>query len=111
MMALVHDSHPSPFFPASEQKDAIIHIIDCLYQEFHNNYFSSSDSFTSFQIMRLLIPHIESLLQVYAIAYSYGVIYLVYAVMHEATQNIYDNFIVYVAVCLFIQSAVSQNLY
>ena len=31
--------------------------------------------------------------------------------MHEATQNIYDNFIVYVAVCLFIQSAVSQNLY
>ena len=70
-MALVLDSHPSSFFSVSEQKNAINHITDCVCQEFDtvsNDIISSSDSVTSFQMMRLLIPHIESLLQVHAIA-------------------------------------------
>ena len=65
------DSHPSAFFSGSEQKNDIIHITDCVCQEFdtvYNNLASSSDSVITFQMMRLLIPHIESLLQVYAIA-------------------------------------------
>ena len=66
MIVLIH-SHPSAFFSASEQKNAINHITDCVCQEFDtkSNIISSSDSVTPFQMMRLLTPHIESLLQVY----------------------------------------------
>ena len=62
------DSHPSAFFSVSKQKNDIIHITDCVCQEFDNvfdNLTSSCDSVTSFQMMRLLTPHIESLLQVH----------------------------------------------
>ena len=63
-MAFVLDSNPYAFFSVSEQKNAIINITDCVCQEFDTNI-SSFDSVTSFQMMRLLVPHIESLLQVY----------------------------------------------
>ena len=70
-MALVLDSYPSAFFSVSEQKIAITHITDCVCQEFDtvsNNIISSSDSVTPFQMMKLLFPHIETLLKVYATA-------------------------------------------
>ena len=70
ILALVLDSHLSAIFSVSEQKNGINHITDCVCQEFGtvSNNISLSDSITSFQMMRLLTPHIESLLQVYAIA-------------------------------------------
>ena len=70
-MAFVLDSNPSAFFSVSKQKNGIIHITDCVCQEFDtvsDNIVSSSDSVTSFQMMRLLTPHIETLIQVYATA-------------------------------------------
>ena len=67
MVALVFDSHLSAFFSDSKQEIDITHITDCVCQEFEivsKNIVSSSDSVNFFQMMRLLIPHIESLLQV-----------------------------------------------
>ena len=85
-IALVLDSHPSAFFSASEQKNGIIHITNCVCQEFDtvsNNIISSSDSVTSFQMMKLLFPHIETLLKVCATAKSYvgNILYLFTAVL------------------------------
>ena len=83
MMTLVFDSHPSAFFSDSKQEIDITHITDCVCQEFETvskNIVSSSDSVTSFQIMRLLIPHIESLLQVYMLSHSHNIsVYCSYA--------------------------------
>ena len=63
------DSFPSFFLADSQQ------ITDCVCQEYDTvleNFYSLSDS-ASFQMMKLLVPHMDSLLQVEAIRLSYEI--------------------------------------